>query len=47
VYYYIKDVKRLLAIKQIFRAYILQESIRSEISLATPDLHSADINTSQ
>ncbi len=43
VYYYIKDVKRLLAIKQIFRAYILQESIRSEISLATPDLHTNDV----
>ncbi len=44
VYYYIKDVKRLLAIKQIFRAYILQESIRSNISLATPDLHQNEVN---
>ncbi len=43
VFYYIKDVKRLLAIKQIFRAYILEESIRSDISLATPDLHIADL----
>jgi len=43
VYYYIKDVKRLLAIKQIFRAYILQESIKSNISLATPDLYNADV----
>jgi small-conductance mechanosensitive channel len=38
VYYYIKDVKQLLKIKQIFRSYILAESIRSDISLATPSL---------
>ena len=44
VYYYIKDVKRLLTIKQLFRAYVLQESIRSGISLATPDLLAADVN---
>jgi len=43
VYYYIKDVKRLLAIKQTFRAYILQESIHSGISLATPDLLSNQV----
>ncbi len=43
VYYYIKDVKRLLAIKQTFRAYILEESVRSNISLATPDLHLNDL----
>lgn len=47
VYYYIKDIKRLLAIKQTFRAYILQESIRSNISLATPDLHAGDVNITQ
>ncbi|MCH2190494.1 MAG: mechanosensitive ion channel family protein [Gammaproteobacteria bacterium] len=44
VYYYIKDVKRLLSIKQIFRGYILQESIKSNISLATPDLHNAKVD---
>jgi len=38
VFYYIKDVKRLLKIKQIFRAYILEESVKSGISLATPTL---------
>lgn len=43
VYYYIKDVKRLLAIKQAFRAYILEESIRSNISLATPDLQAGEL----
>ena len=47
VYYYIKDVKRLLAIKQAFRAYVLEESIRSGISLATPDLHAADVKLDQ
>ncbi len=47
VYYYIKDVKRLLAIKQIFRAYILEESIRSNISLATPDLQSGEFKIAQ
>lgn len=47
VYYYIKDVKRLLAIKQAFRAYILEESIRSNISLATPDLTSGDLKITQ
>lgn len=45
IYYYIKDVKRLLAIKQIFRAYVLQESIKSNISLATPNLHNAEVQT--
>lgn len=47
VYYYIKDVKRLLAIKQTFRAYILEESVRSNISLATPDLHDGDVRLVQ
>ncbi len=39
VYYYIKDIKRLLKIKQIFRSYVLAEAERSGISLATPILH--------
>lgn len=38
VYYYIKDIKRLLKIRQLFRSYILAESIKSNISLATPIL---------
>jgi hypothetical protein len=38
VYYYIKDVKKVLAIRQLIRSYILEESIKSNISLATPDL---------
>ncbi len=38
VYYYTKDVKRILAIRQIFRAYIWAEATRSGISLATPVL---------
>ncbi|MBT8114419.1 MAG: mechanosensitive ion channel, partial [Arenicella sp.] len=38
VYYYIKDVKKLLKIRQVFRSYILAEAKRSQISLATPSL---------
>jgi small-conductance mechanosensitive channel len=44
VYYYIKDVKKLLRIKQIFRSYILAESVRSNISLATPNLQINDVS---
>lgn len=44
VYYYIKDVKRLLYIKQVFRSYILAEAKRSNISLATPILQVNDVN---
>jgi len=43
VYYYIKDVKRLLKTKQIFRSYILAEATRSNISLATPVLQNASV----
>jgi len=43
VYYYIKDVKRLIAIKQLFQSYILKEAIESNISLATPDLVSNEL----
>ena len=39
VYYYIKNVKQLLKIKQVFRAPILAESMRSNTSLATPSVH--------
>ena len=44
VYYYIKDVKSLLRIKQIFREYILAESVRSNISLSTPTLLITNVN---
>jgi small-conductance mechanosensitive channel len=47
VYYYIKDVKRLLYIKQIYRSYILAEAQRSNISLATPILQSNDVSLTQ
>jgi len=47
VYYYIKDGKQLLRIKQIFRQYILAESIRSNISLATPSLQTNDVTLQQ
>lgn len=43
VYYYIKDVRRLLYIKQIYRSYILAEAQRSNISLATPVLQNNDV----
>jgi small-conductance mechanosensitive channel len=46
VYYYIKDVKSLLRIKQTFRAYILEESVRSEISLSTPSLSFNEVSIS-
>lgn len=39
VYYYIKNVRRLLYIKQIYRSFILAEAQRSNISLATPNLN--------
>lgn len=39
VFYYIKDIRKLLTIRQLVRAYILAEATRSNISLATPDLH--------
>jgi hypothetical protein len=47
VYYYIKDVKSLLRIKQTFRAYILAESVRSDISLSTPSLSINEVSVSQ
>lgn len=47
VYYYIKDVKRLLSIRQLFRRYILAESMRSGISLATPILQQNEIHQAQ
>lgn len=47
VYYYIKDIKRLLKIRQLFRSYILAESIKSNISLATPILQQNQITIQQ
>jgi small-conductance mechanosensitive channel len=48
VYYYIKDVRKLLAIRQLFRAYILKEASQSNISLATPSLQNNTVSvTSQ
>ncbi|MEM7357471.1 MAG: mechanosensitive ion channel family protein [Pseudomonadota bacterium] len=46
VYYYIKDVRKLLSIRQVFRAYILAEANKSNISLATPDLQSNTVSVS-
>lgn len=43
VYYHIKDVKRLIKTKQLFRSHILAESTRSNISLATPVLQNASV----
>ena len=45
VFYYTKDVKRLLAIRQIFRGYILAEASRSGISLATPILQQTEFSS--
>lgn len=39
IYYYTKDVKRLIKTRQFFREIILQESIKHNIGLATPDMH--------
>ena len=45
VFYYIKDIKSILAIQQKLRSFILTESIASGISLSTPILQ--DIQLSQ
>ena len=44
VYYYIKDVRKLLSIRQLFRAYVLEEAAKSNISLATPTLQTAAVD---
>ena len=46
VYYYIKDVKQVLGIKQLCRAALLAEANESQIALATPALLSIEANTS-
>ncbi|MFT5135219.1 MAG: small-conductance mechanosensitive channel [Arenicella sp.] len=43
IYYYIKDVKKVLTIRQTFRSYILAESNRSGIALATPILQDSNV----
>lgn len=45
VFYYTKDVKRLPAIRQIFRGYVLAEASRSGISLATPILQQTEFSS--
>ena len=47
VYYYIKDVRKLLYIRQLFRAYILKEAVASNISLATPTLQTSHVQITQ
>lgn len=47
VFYYIKDVKRVLTIKNIVRSYILKESRNSNISLSTPILQNNLIEISR
>ena len=39
VYYYTKDLKKLLKTRQQFTEIILDESIQRNISLSTPDLY--------
>lgn len=49
VFYYTKDIKNILSIRQKLRSHILAESIKSDISLATPVLQniSGSIDQSQ
>ena len=47
VFYYIKDVKRLLPIKHTIRSYILKASILSDISLSTPVLQNNSVELIQ
>jgi len=44
IYYYIKDVRKVLGIRQTFRAYILKEATKSNISLATPSLQNNSVS---
>lgn len=44
VYYYTKEVRQVLAIRQLFRSYILAEATRSNISLATPQLQNIELS---
>jgi len=41
-FFYTKEIKQLLKIKQIFRELILNQALTDEISLATPLTHSID-----
>ncbi len=46
IYYYIKDVRKVLSIRQLCRSYILAEANRSGISLATPILQQSMVELS-
>lgn len=43
VYYYTKQVRKILSVRQTVRAYILAEANRSGISLSTPILQTASV----
>ena len=44
LFYHTKDIKAVLPTRQLVRSYILNESIRSNISLATPQLHQMQLD---
>ena len=44
VFYHTKAIKTVLTTRQLFRSYILDESIKSNISLATPQLHQMQLD---
>lgn len=44
VFYHTKDIKSVLSTRQLIRSYILDESIKSDISLATPQLHQMQLD---
>jgi len=39
LFYHTKEIKSVLATRQLINAYVLEESIKSDISLSTPQLH--------
>lgn len=44
LFYYTKNIKTVLSTRQLIRSYILDESIKSKISLATPQLHQMQLD---
>lgn len=44
LFYYTKNIKSVLSTRQLIRSYILDESIKSNISLATPQLHQMQLD---
>ena len=44
VFYHTKNIKAVLSTRQIMRSYILNESIESNISLSTPQLHQMQLD---